>query len=754
MNSKINYLTRSIRVLVYGMSVVSISAMAQQQGETNEQEESANSDVEIIEVTSSRRVQTIQDVPASVYAADPDDFIQKGMTSLADVVETAPGFSFQSFTGQQGRGSIAARGVSQQNDTAVTAIYVDDVPLTSNSGFAAGGRLYFDGLLGDVQRVELIKGPQGTLFGATAMAGAVRYISNEPELFEGRGKFTADLSQTRDGDMNQLYRGFYSFPIVEGKVGLTVAAFTMDHGGYVDQVSAADGAIIRENANESEAEGFSGDLYFNASDRLDIRIKAMQQESSFGMSSAVRIASLDKDEAYGELKSDGSFGYDELKHTLVSASASYEFDSAVLDFTSSKAKYESFNALDVAYLYGPIIEMLGGFDPGSVTEAPLTRDVESDKTVHELRLTSTTEGEWEWLAGLFYTEETTNNAQRLTGEPQGFLALDARFPSDYKELAAFGNATYYFTPDFDITAGMRVSNTEQTLLWQTEGPLAGGETMDEMPTADETVETYLFAARYRPSKDTSFYARIASGYRPASSNLSVADPFTGETLSQPIIEQDDLWSYEIGIKGSALEDRLTYESSLYTIDWENFQATATFYGVTTGANAKGGITVNGWEGSFDFQANRNFGFRGSAAFADSTLNEDEPGLFGDKGAQVVRVPEWTYNAAAYYDYQLNSSTAGWVTLSARYKDEMSTSYDNGDPADTSVNLKSDAYTTVNFTTGLQWDNWQASFYINNLFDEKAYTYFNAAGVPGTEVVDVTGIPLEPRKVGVSISYAF
>ncbi|MGQ4277239.1 TonB-dependent receptor [Pseudidiomarina sp. E22-M8] len=754
MNSKINYLTRSIRVLVYGMSVVSISAMAQQQGETNEQEESAQNNVEVIEVTSSRRVQSIQDVPASVYAADPDDFLERGMTSLADVVETAPGFSFQSFTGQQGRGSIAARGVAQQNDTAVTAIYVDDVPLTSNSGFAAGGRLYFDGLLGDVQRVELIKGPQGTLFGATAMAGAVRYISNEPELFEGRGKFTADVSQTKDGDMNQLYRGFYSFPIVEGKVGLTLAAFTSDHGGYVDQVDPADGSVIRENANDSDSEGFSGDLYINATDRLDIRIKAMQQESSFNMSSAVRIASLDKDEAYGELTSDGSFGYDELKHTLVSASATYEFDSFLLDFTSSDAKYESVNALDVAYLYGPIIEMIGGFEPGSVSEAPLTRDVESDKTVHELKLTSTTEGKWEWIAGLFYTEESTNNAQRLTGQPQDFLALDARFPSEYEELAAFGNATYYFTDDFDITAGMRVSNTEQSLLWATEGPLAGGTTLDEMPTADETVETYLFAARYRPSKETSLYARVASGYRPASSNLSVADPFTGETLSQPIVEQDDLWSYEIGIKGSALEGRLDYESSLYTIDWDNFQATATFYGVTTGANARGGITVNGWEGSFDYQATRNFGFRASAAYADSTLNEDEPGLFGAEGAQVVRVPKLTYNLAAFYDYQLNSSTTGWVTLSARYKDEMNTAYDDGNTENTAVNLQSDDYTTLNFTTGLEWQNWQASLYINNLLDERAYTYFNASMVPGTDMVDVTGIPLEPRKVGVSISYAF
>lgn len=754
MNSKINYLTRSIRVLVYGMSVVSISAMAQQQQSEANEEETAQSDVEIIEVTSSRRVQTIQDVPASVYAADPEEFLERGMTSLSDMVETAPGFSFQSFSGQPGRGSIAARGVSQQNDTAVTAIYIDDVPLTSNTSFAAGGRLYFDGLLGDVQRVELIKGPQGTLFGATAMAGAVRYISNEPELYDPRGKFTVDLSHTQDGELNQIYRGFYSFPIVEGKVGLTVSAFSMDNGGFVDQVDPATGTVINENANSSDASGYSADLYFNASERLDIRLKAMTQESSFQMSSAVRIANLDKEEAYGEYTSDNSFGNDELTYDLMSASLSYEFDSAVLDFTTSKAEYENTNSQDFTNLYGPIIEQIGGFEAGSVTAAPFNAVAASEKTVHELRLTSTAEGKWEWLAGLFYTDEKTNNEQSLVGLPQDFLALAAAFPSDYQEFAVFGNATYYVTDDFDVTAGIRASNTEQTLKFTTDGPLAGGASVQNLEPADASVQTYLFTARYRPTDDTSWYARVASGYRPESSNLTAYDPFNGELLSQPVVEQDDLWSYEVGIKGSAADGRLSYESSLYYIDWENFQTIVTFYGVSVDGNAKGGITSQGWEGSFDYQLTDQFSVRGSASFADSSLNEDEPTLFASEGDQVIRVPEWSYNLAANYDYQVAEGVYGWVTLGVRNKDEMSTAFNNGDPEATAVNLKSDEYTTVNLTTGMQWENWTVSLYANNLFNEKAYTYFNATVVPGTEAVDVTGIPLEPRKVGVSISYAF
>src|SRR5690554_2496938 len=419
MNNNINYLTKSIRMLIYGMSVVSVAAAAQQaeQTETEQAEESVQA-AEVIEVTSSRRVQTLQEVPASVVAANPEDYIQRGLTSITNVVEDAPGFSFHSFTGQQGHGSISARGISQQNDSAVTAIYLDDVPLTSNTSFAAGGRLFFDGLLGDVARVELIKGPQGTLYGSTAIAGAVRYISNEPELFEARGKLAADVSQTKNGDMNQMYRGFYSFPLIEGKLGLTVAGYTQENGGYVDQVNPATGDVIRENANESDSHGYSADLFFNPQDNLKIRLKGLKQESSFGVSSAVRIASMDKDEAYGEFKTDNEYGNDDLTQSVVSASVSYEMENAVLDFTSSKTKYESANAMDVTSLYGPIIEAVVGLPVGSVEDAPLTRDVESDKTVHEVRLTSTADSNIEWLAGLFYTEESTQNSQRLIGYPQ------------------------------------------------------------------------------------------------------------------------------------------------------------------------------------------------------------------------------------------------------------------------------------------------------------------------------------------------
>lgn len=754
MNNKINYLTHCIRLLVCGATVVSFSATAQQADAEQDAANSEADDIEIIQVTSSRRVESIQDVAGSVVAVDPNELIQQGLNNMSDLVTKAPGFSFHSGSGQPGRGSVSARGVSQQNDSAVTAIYLDDVPLSSSTGFAAGGRLFFDGLLGDVERVELLKGPQGTLFGATALAGAIRYISREPELYEGRGSITADLSQTKDGGTNQVYRGFYSFPIVEGKVGLTVAGFMTDQGGFVDRVDPATGDIVEKNVNGSEDQGYSADLFIHPNDDLRIRIKAMQQESTYNYSSSVRLAGLDLEEAFGELTTDSDFATDDLTQTVLSASVSYNMDFAVLDVTSSYAKYEAFNEMDTTSLYGPILEQLGGLEPGSVTAAPLTRDVESEKTVLEARLTSNTDGDYEWILGAFYSDESTNNEQVLTGMPAGFLGLSAAFPSDYEETAVFGNLTYYINDNFDITGGLRVSRAEQTLVLNQQGPLAGGDSFEEMAPAKDTVNTYLLTARYRPNDLTNWYARIASGYRPASSNLAVRDPATGDLLSQAVIEQDDLWSYEIGVKGSSADRRLGYEIAAYYIDWDNFQTVSTFSGVTAGANARDGISVRGFETTLNYQLTDDFRYNLGLSYTDSTLNSDEPGLFGLKGESVPNIPKWTLNLGGVYDFRAFDNRPAWLSANLYYKDSAPSAFDDGSAARTSVNVPSDSYTLARLMAGIEFDNTTVTAYINNAFDTRAYSLYNAVAVPGTDTASVTATPLEPRRIGVTVTYSF
>jgi iron complex outermembrane recepter protein len=716
--------------------------------------EGADQELETITVSSSRRVQKIQDVPASVFAVDPDAFVKSGLSKMDDVIAYTPGFNFESSNGQRGSGSISARGVSQLGETAVTAMYVDDVPITSNSGFGSAKSIFFDGLLGDVERVELIKGPQGTLFGATAIGGAVRYISRTPSLDETRGNITADISSISGGGVSQLYKGYLSTALIEDKLGITVSGFLADDAGYVDQVDASTGEIITEEANDSDNYGYSADIFFQATDDLDFRVKAIKQKSEYGFGANVNISNLEKEETYGEYQSNGAIGDYNIEQDIYSATVNYSASFADVNFTSSFVSSEFSSASDATSRFGAFLEVLGGLESGSVTSAPLTVATESEKTSHELRFTSNKEGSSEWIAGLFYADETTGNEQKLVGLPVGILGLYANFPSEYKELAAFGNYTYYFSPKFDVTAGVRLSKNELALNFIQDGLLLGGSYSDDkLETAKDNVQTYLFSARYRPSEDMSLYARIANGYRPASSNLEVSNPQTGELLSQKTVDQDNVWSYEVGAKGDLAQGQFQYDASIWYLNWADFQSNVTFYDLDTLGNAEGGVTAFGFDGSFTYAPSRNFNIKSAIAYSNSTLNEDEPSLFGVKDAHLPNVPEWTLSSIARYDFEIKS-VYSWVSGGFRYIGSSASAFTNDDPSDPTLNIESDAHTLVDVNAGFEIDNVSVNFYINNLFDDSSYRAYSGSAIAGTDTMTITGLPVKPRTIGVSASYSF
>lgn len=745
----IRFKKNKIALCILATSSLSAPFIAQAEDEQVERQE-----IEKISVTSSRRVQPIQDVPASVFAVDPESFVKSGLTKMSDVIGYTPGFNFESSNGQRGSGAITARGVSQQGETAVTAMYLDDVPITSNSGFGSAKSVFFDGLLGDIERVELIKGPQGTLFGATAIGGAVRYISRKPTLDETRGSITADYSSISEGGVSKLYRGYLSTALVEDKLGVTISGFSADDAGYTDQVDASTGEVLVADANGSDNYGYSADIFYQATDELDFRLKGIKQESEYGFGSAVNISNLAKDETYGEFKSKDAIGDYRVEQEIYSATVNYEADFASVNFTSSYVSSTTNTANDATARFGAILELLAELDPGSVQQAPLTIVTESEKTSHELRFTSNSDGDIEWIAGLFYADESTKNEQSLIGLPDNVLGLYASFPSEYKELAAFANITYYFSPDFDITAGMRFSKNELALTFTQDGLLLGGELSEQqLETSKGNVETYLLSARYRPSKDTSVYARIASGYRPGSSNLAIYHPQTNELLSQTTVDEDNVWSYEIGVKGDLAQGSLQYDTSVWYLDWADFQANVTFFDLDTLGNARGGITAYGVDGAFTYIPTNDLSIKTALAYSNSSLNEDEPALFGLQGAALPRVPKWTLSSIAQYDFEVNSIYS-WVSAGFRYIDSSPSAFTNGDPSEATLNIASDAYTVVDFNAGFELKNISVNFYVNNLLDKSAYAAFSGSAVAGTDIMNITGVPVKPRTIGVSATYAF
>ncbi len=714
--------------------------------------------LEEVVVTASRREQSLQDVPAAIVAADPGMFKDAGLATINDVVAYSPGFNSVS-NGQRGNGNITARGVGQQGSTSVVAIYVDDVPMTSNSAFSSGGDLFFDGLLGSLERVELIKGPQGTLWGATAIGGAIRYITKKPAMDEVRGEVSTNVSRIDGGGVSKVYSGHISTPLKTDELGFTISGFFDDGAGFTDVVDPATGNRVRDNADDSETYGVSADLLFQPNDDLSIRLRGMTQKQKFNALSVVDLAANSQAPYFSELKplysslsNDDAFSTQKSKYRYYSGTLEYDMAWATLTSTTSFVKYSKQTVEDLTASFAGLVDFLEGNPPGTTTAIPLLSDIGSDKFVQEIRLTSENSEDIEWLVGLIYADEETHSTQDTKVIPTNFDLFSISFPSDYKETAIFGNVTYYVTSNFDIGFGLRFSDNQTALKVESSGALIGPGNPAE--TVKDKVSSYLLTGRYRLNEDLSFYARAASGYRPASANIPVINPSTGANLAPTEVKQDNLWSYELGLKGESKENMLSYELSAWLIEWDYFQSGISLNGVAVLGNAEHGVTAKGLEGSLTVSPIDNLLITSTFTYTDSTLDEDEPGLFADAGDTLPRISDWTATTTARYEFSVTGDIAGHVGFGARYVGDQVSAFDNGNPANPQVQINIDNHILFDFFMGFASSSVSLDIYATNLLNSDDFSSVSGAIIPGTTFATGQGVPVRPRTVGMVLSYDF
>ncbi|MBO6504432.1 MAG: TonB-dependent receptor [Kordiimonadaceae bacterium] len=703
--------------------------------------------LEEIVVTAGRREQILQDVPAAVNAVDPATFTTRGLQSTRSVFDYTAGITFIDL-GNPGRGTIAARGVPQASATPVFGVYVDDTPLTSNTNFSGGAATFLDGLLLDLERIEIIKGPQGTLFGATSVGGMMRYISKDPALDDFRLSAGIDVHTVENGEWGQTYNGRVSAPIVKDKLGVTLAAYYRDIAGYVDYVDAATGEVLEEDADRGNVEGYSADVLFVPTDDLKLRFKYLKQESETDLSARVQLQGIDGDEAlFGEFTSIAAPGPQVVDFEVISGSLEYDFGWATLNATTSGTEFSFATREDFTAAFAGLVDLLDGRDPGTTNSVLFNAGQGAEKFVQEIRLTSAESDNFEWIAGFYYTKEDTFNTQELDVTP-AFNLLFADFPSEYEEYAGFGDATFYINDKFDVTAGVRISRNEVTLNFVSSGLLAG-ETNFESEVINDTVDTYLFAARYRPSENVSLYARVASGYRPPQANLPVIDPFTGQDIAPPIVFADTAWSYELGAKGSNADNTVAYELALWKIDWANFQAPLSANGVTTGGNAVDGLSAHGFEGSLTVAPTASFNATANISYTKSSLNEDEPGLGGLADEDFPEIPNWKGSVQWNYIFPVfedwDATFGGGLRYQGGYVSAFSQSL-------TEVPVEVDNYLVADLNLRVSNGRYSFGIYATNLFDARALAERDDLIVgPAT---DSTAVFLRPRTIGFNVNVDF
>ena len=688
-------------------------------------------------ITANRRREPAREVPMQVDRLSAEELAQGGARSLIDYLGDQPGVDVKT-NGGAGLGAVSIRGVTTGDQTIATVgTYIDDVAYGSSSAFAAGSQTALDMALLDLNHIEVLRGPQGTLYGAGAMGGVIKYVTNEPDTGELSGKVALGASATKGGGAGNTVNAVVNVPIKADVAALRVSAFHDHDGGFVDVLGAAAG----KNLDKGDTNGGRVALLVEPSARFHIRATALTQDIKRGNSDFTDI-----DPATGK-PVDGWNQREQMlrePHSMRTSQGAvdleYDFGPARLNSITSIQRSKLGQVYDLSSVYAPLINQFFGFLPDTVSE-----DIAADvhKTTQEFRLTSVAGGSVEWLAGLYWDRETADQKQHVLdtlagGSPLPDLAL-LDLVSKYQEMAAYGDVTWNATPTLAFTGGVRVAQNKQDFTQNASGPLAGSS----FPTSHskETPKTWLATARYALTPTSNVYVRAASGYRPGGPNAVLDDPATGQPLAPPTFAHDSLWSYEAGYKGDLFDNTLSIETAVYDIRWHDIQQVYSVNGFGVVVNG-GKAEIQGFELGATWRPSARWSVVGHLSTIDARLKQDAPGL-GTAGQRLPNSPDLAASLGAKASFDL-AGHASWFGASERYAGERDASVGGA--------YRMPAYWLTDLNGGIDFGRVSLALYVRNVFDAHAQlgTSTSEMSLGGPAQVELA----RPRTFGMTLTASF
>lgn len=693
--------------------------------------------LEEVIVTAQKREQRLIDVPQAVSVLSTDDLVKRGIVQFRDYAHTVPGLTFQ--THGAGEAIVSIRGVTLGVDVSPTVgIYVDEVPYGSSSSLTFGPVIAFDAAPFDMERIEVLKGPQGTLYGASAMGGLIKYVSKRPNSTRFGVDAQAGVSSTRHGGVSEHGALTVNAPIVTDKLAMRATGFYSRDGGYIDNV--ARGA---KDVNGSNIYGGRADLLFTPTDALSVRLTGSFQNidrdgrgtADYTLAGGTPYGTL----AHGRPTAEPF----EQRFRLISGTVIYDLDWAALTSITSYQTARTQWSADWTAVFGPIAQRLFG---GSYSGVSLLNSGPTDKFVQEVRLASEGSRSVDWVIGGFHTRETTGlNQDLLLFDLAGNLAPDSLLslsvPSRFEESAAFGTLTWHLTDKLDVSGGIRYAQGREKATQHGSGALS-----QSAPTnrSSDSVATYLANALYRFSDQATLYFRYATGYRPGGPNHLMLSSTTGLPVGPPRFESDRLSNYEIGFKGETEDRRFAIDLAAFHIDWDDMILFAVRDAVGFRDNASGGARVRGAELTFTARPTNALTVTAPLAYMDARMREADADLAAAKGERLPGIPEFSASLSADYELPVGSlqPTLG-ATL--RYVDDRNASFD-GSTSNRQYRIPD--YAAVDLRAGITWGVVDAQLYVRNLLDERGQlSAYYVAGLPRLAI-------LQPRTIGISLSTSF
>jgi iron complex outermembrane receptor protein len=765
--------TRNMRqAITYGGVIASllIAASFGAQADPVDSGKPVAEDTTIVVVTAQKRKENVREVPLSISVLSADKLAKQHVEDYADLARTVPGLSFTN-TGNSGTSRITLRGIGSSSGAATVGVYLNDVSLTIPNQYFTGVTLP---KLFDLDHVEVLRGPQGTLYGDSSLGGTMRFITVQPKLNRYEAYLAADVSNTSGGGQNGKLDATVNLPLGD-KVALRLAAESEYMSGYVDHVDA-DGTVDNKNVNSERSNAVRATLLIQPDDTLKITPSIQWQETysadtgifdtslpKFEEAKGIResgvdtmyVPSLTIEKTFGgyALTSVSSFMYRQLKR---------QFDATIYD-----SEYVA-SALDPDY--GDNYEALASL-PGIMYNTDTVQNFSQEVRFSSPSIKASGK-RYEWQVGAYY-----NYLRTRTLDDEYVLGINDAVESIYgasvedmlgytapndqmgyfhprrwlEQVAVFAEGSYMITPKLKATVGVR-----QAAAWNIFRSEEGGWLADGTPAVDTAKSsakpiTPKAALTYIANENVNLYASATKGYRLGGQNDALpnfcASAITalGLTVSgSRSYDPDSLWAYEAGAKTQWLNRRLTINGSLYSIDWDNIQQQLRLAscGYVITANA-GNARSQGGELEINARLSDAFTLNVSGSVTDAHITKAAAGSSAKVGQKVLGVPDKSMSIGLDYFHAMDDNKNVFGSLNWNY-----TGKSYGNFTVTNSDYARPSYSVVNANLGMSFNDITLSLYVKNLLDDQTI-------IQKPSVLFITqGLTVWPRTVGVALSKSF
>lgn len=710
-------------------------------------------------VTAIKRPATSFELPVSVSGISAVALEDLGVYDFQALAPHLAGVSTTNLG--PGRNKIFVRGLSDgpfaDRTQAVVGVYIDETPINF-SDTNPDIRLY------DADRVELIRGPQGTLYGAGSLGGIYKIVTNKPELDETSGKARASLSHTEGGGENGLVDVVFNTPIVANELGLRFAGYTNIKDGYIDNV-----ALDLPNVNDLTIYGGRTALRWKTkSDWLidgALNIQSIRYDDSQyferGRGRNKRETLLqepyDDDFIQASLTIQGRFGDVLLTSAtaIIDRTIKESADASMgLDFIGDPGSIETdlLAASDLTRFGGAedFFELSPSGAAGFFTRDDITT------ISHETRLQTENGQRFNWLVGAFYLgrKQTSEGVLGLRfSEDEARIAFTEDRQDKTDDIAVFGEAIWRMRQDLSLTAGLRYSHS--TLKLDYASVLAtDGSTLnvEDRKTTNKVIPK--IALRYEWSPDVQTYAQVSVGYRVGGINintpldaLQAGDPdLEFEEEVPPDFQSDTLVNYEAGIKSYWFDRRFSLNLSAFYVRWFDIQSDQINDDGLPFVTNVGNARNLGYEVEFAANPFRGLELRGSFFWNDSELLEDNPFLGANAGDRLPTIPENTVSLSALYQFDLSRKWRSSVSANYSYIGASALRFDE----ETSPQMGD--YGILNGAIQVTDGVWKVGLFATNLTDTRANTF--SFGNSFTIDVEEQVTPPRPRTFGFFVERQF